>query len=162
MTLGEKIKKSRTERGMSQEQLAEELIVSRAAVAKWETDKGMPDIENLKKISQVFHISIDELLENTVQGKSRETDVGADTFYVNYIGKKCTVQMTDWNDGILESYLLNQDEIFLYYAIVEKKKTKVGALAKQYIERITECIEKKKQKGNLADFTEVNRKVFCK
>ena len=75
-------------------------------------------------------------MENSVEGKSRETDVGAYNFYVNYIGKKCTVHMTDWNDGISELYLLNQDEIFLYYATIGKKKAKVGALAKQYIERI--------------------------
>ena len=54
MTIGEKMKEIRKERGWSQEQLAEELIVSRAAVAKWESDKGIPDIDNLKKLSELF------------------------------------------------------------------------------------------------------------
>ncbi|MGG3822658.1 helix-turn-helix transcriptional regulator [Geobacillus thermodenitrificans] len=46
MTLGEKIKKARIEAGLSQEQLSEKLGVSRSAVAKWESGKGLPDIDN--------------------------------------------------------------------------------------------------------------------
>ena len=47
MTLGEKIKEARKAAGLSQEQFAEKMNVSRSAVAKWETDKGLPDIGNL-------------------------------------------------------------------------------------------------------------------
>lgn len=64
MTLGEKLKKARKNAGLSQEQLAERLCVSRAAIAKWETDKGMPDILNLKAISKLLDVSIDELLDD--------------------------------------------------------------------------------------------------
>jgi transcriptional regulator with XRE-family HTH domain len=64
MTFGEKLKKSRNEAGLSQEKLAELIMVSRSAVAKWETDKGMPDINNLKLIAQALNISIDYLLDN--------------------------------------------------------------------------------------------------
>jgi len=64
MTLGEKIKKARKEHGLSQEQFAEKLCVSRSAVAKWETDKGTPDIENLKAISALLNVSIDFLLDD--------------------------------------------------------------------------------------------------
>ncbi len=63
MTFGEKLKKARTEAGYSQEQLAEKLIVSRSAVAKWESDKGLPDIHNLKAIAKLLSISVDELLD---------------------------------------------------------------------------------------------------
>ncbi|MDD7285522.1 MAG: helix-turn-helix transcriptional regulator [Firmicutes bacterium] len=45
MSIGEKIKKCRKEAGLSQEQLAEKLCVSRQAVAKWEADRGIPDVE---------------------------------------------------------------------------------------------------------------------
>ena len=48
MTIGEKIKEARIGIGLSQEELAEKLNVSRSAIAKWEADKGVPDIENLK------------------------------------------------------------------------------------------------------------------
>ena len=64
MTLGEKIKEARKKCNMSQEQLAEKVNVSRSAVAKWETDKGAPDIENLKALSHFLNISIDTLLDD--------------------------------------------------------------------------------------------------
>lgn len=64
MTFAEKLKSIRKQAGFSQEKLAEKLGVSRQAVTKWETDKGIPDIENLMAISTLFDISIDELLSN--------------------------------------------------------------------------------------------------
>lgn len=64
MTFAEKLKSIRKQAGMSQEQLAEKLGVSRQAVTKWETDTGIPDIENIMAISALFDISIDELLSN--------------------------------------------------------------------------------------------------
>lgn len=64
MTFAEKLKNIRKQAGMSQEQLAEKLGVSRQAVTKWETDAGIPDIENIMAISALFDISIDELLSN--------------------------------------------------------------------------------------------------
>ena len=51
ISLGEKIRKARLEAGLTQEELSELLMVSRAAVAKWETNRGLPDIENLKFIA---------------------------------------------------------------------------------------------------------------
>ncbi len=65
MTFGEKLKKARTEAGYSQEQFAEKLIVSRSAVAKWESDKGLPDIHNLKAIAALLNTSVDELLDES-------------------------------------------------------------------------------------------------
>ena len=67
MTFGEKLKNARKNAGLSQEQLAEKLCVSRAAVAKWETDKGLPDIMNLKAISKLLDVSIDTLLNDGEQ-----------------------------------------------------------------------------------------------
>lgn len=64
MTFGEKLKNARKNAGLSQEQLAEKLCVSRAAVAKWETDKGLPDIMNLKSISKLLDVSVDALLDD--------------------------------------------------------------------------------------------------
>ena len=64
MTCAVKLKFIRKQAGMSQEQLAEKLGVSRQAVTKWETDAGIPDIENMMAISALFDISIDELLSN--------------------------------------------------------------------------------------------------
>lgn len=63
MTFGEKLKSARKRARLTQEQLAEKLLVSRPAITKWENDKGMPDIGNLKQISKLLNISIDYLLD---------------------------------------------------------------------------------------------------
>jgi transcriptional regulator with XRE-family HTH domain len=64
MTLGEKLKSARKNAGFTQEQLAEKLMVSRQAITKWESDKGMPDIDNLKQLSKLLNVSIDYLLDD--------------------------------------------------------------------------------------------------
>lgn len=64
MTIGQKIKEARKAAGFTQEQMAEKLLVSRQAITKWEADKGIPDIENLKAISKLLNISIDYLLDD--------------------------------------------------------------------------------------------------
>lgn len=64
MTLGEKIKDARKQCGLSQEQLAEKMSVSRSAIAKWETDKGLPDIDNLKALAGFLNVSVDYLLDD--------------------------------------------------------------------------------------------------
>ena len=71
MTLGERIRYERKKRGLSQEELAEILNVSRQAKTKWETDRGIPDIVNLIRISEEFEISLDELIkgDNSVKRK---------------------------------------------------------------------------------------------
>ncbi|MBQ4252860.1 MAG: helix-turn-helix transcriptional regulator, partial [Erysipelotrichaceae bacterium] len=62
MTFGEKLRDARKKAGISQEELAEKLSVSRSAVAKWETDNGLPDVGNLKVLAAVLNVSIDYLL----------------------------------------------------------------------------------------------------
>ncbi|MCD8372662.1 MAG: helix-turn-helix domain-containing protein [Clostridia bacterium] len=64
MTTSEKIKQARIKAGLSQEQFAEKLCVSRQAVTKWETGNGLPDIENLAAIAKLLDVSIDYLLDN--------------------------------------------------------------------------------------------------
>ena len=64
MTFGEKLKEARYGAKLSQEELALKIGVSRSAIAKWETDKGLPDIQNLKIIASVLDVSIDHLLND--------------------------------------------------------------------------------------------------
>lgn len=72
MTIGEKIKEARKSAGLTQEQIAEKLMVSRQAITKWESDKGIPDVDNLKAISSLLNVSIDYLLDN---GQDMDTPV---------------------------------------------------------------------------------------
>ena len=62
MELSEKIQKLRKEQGLTQEQFAEKLFVSRTAVSKWETGRGIPNMESLKQIANLFHMTLDQLL----------------------------------------------------------------------------------------------------
>lgn len=62
MDFGEKLKALRTERGLTQEQLAARLYVSRTAVSKWETGGGSPNLDSLQAVARLFDVSVDDLL----------------------------------------------------------------------------------------------------
>lgn len=62
MEFHEKLQELRKQKGLTQEELAQMLFVSRAAVSKWESGRGYPNIDSLKAIAACFHVSIDELL----------------------------------------------------------------------------------------------------
>lgn len=64
MQFSEKLKQLRIQQEYSQEQLAEELHVSRQAITKWESGKGLPDIENAKLIANFFDVTLDSLLDD--------------------------------------------------------------------------------------------------
>lgn len=84
MTLGEKIKKARIENGLTQEQLSERMMVSRQAITKWEADKGIPDVSNLKLLAQLLNVSIDYLLDN---GSEIDINVIRETIDISKYGK---------------------------------------------------------------------------
>ena len=62
MEFNEKLQELRKQKGLTQEELAELLYVSRTAISKWESGRGFPNIESLKAISKFFSVSLDELL----------------------------------------------------------------------------------------------------
>ena len=62
MEFHEKLQELRKGRGITQEELAEALYVSRTAISKWESGRGYPNIDSLKEISKYFSVSIDDLL----------------------------------------------------------------------------------------------------
>ena len=64
MEFHEKLQLLRKKSEMTQEQLAERLFVSRTAISKWESGRGLPNLESLKGISKLFAVSIDDLLSN--------------------------------------------------------------------------------------------------
>ena len=62
MEFNEKLQELRKQKGLTQEELAEKLYVSRTAISKWESGRGFPNIESLKATSKFFSVSLDELL----------------------------------------------------------------------------------------------------
>ena len=87
MTFGEKLKEARKEAGLSQEQFAEKMGVSRSAVAKWESDKGMPDVANLKVMAQLLDVSVDYLLDEDQKISFNETKEPIDLEAYEVTGK---------------------------------------------------------------------------
>jgi len=83
MTFGEKLKEARKKAGLTQEELAELIGISRAAVAKWETDNGLPDIENLKTVAGLLDVSVDYLLDD---GESLDLSVTKKAIDLNKYG----------------------------------------------------------------------------
>ncbi len=155
MTLGEKIAEARKQMKLSQEQLAERLSVSRSAVAKWETAKGMPDIENFIGLSKVLGVSIDYLVGNKVytedtddngEGVQKESDSSEKALddilkryeqrLGQYIGKNCNIELSGWNDGVRATDIISWDKDFIYYLRKDKKNNIIGAIAIRLIEEI--------------------------
>ncbi len=128
MTFGEKLKKIRTDSGFTQEELAQALYVSRAAISKWESGRGYPNIDSLKEIAKLFGVTIDALLsgdellsiaeEDTRQKESHIRDLVfglldccvAMFFFLPFFGQKA-------GGSIQEVPLLSLSEIATYLQI---------------------------------------------
>lgn len=74
MTFREKLLKLRKERGLSQEELASQISVSRQAVSRWEMGRSMPDVENLLQLCRAFGVRADDLLSD---GCESDTEIQA-------------------------------------------------------------------------------------
>ena len=69
MSLGNNLFNARKKSGLSQEDVAEKLGVSRQTISKWELDETLPDIQQSKKLSNLYHLTLDELIEFDVDVK---------------------------------------------------------------------------------------------
>lgn len=78
MTLGEKLKKSRHIKGISQSEVAKYLNISRQSISKWENDNGYPDLDNLIHLSDYYEISIDDLLKESLELENIDDNVKID------------------------------------------------------------------------------------
>ena len=134
MEFNEKLQELRKNKGLTQEELAEALYVSRTAISKWESGRGYPSIDSLKEIAKYFSVTIDELLSSDEvlsiaeeDNKQKETHLRSLVFglldisvlmffFLPFFGQKA-------NGVIQEVSLLSLNEITTYlktayYAIV--------------------------------------------
>ena len=91
MELSKRIKELRTEKGWSQEVLAERIYVSRQTISNWETEKSYPDVQSLLILGDIFGVSLDDFIKgdvDTMKEKVNEKDVRAMKFmrYTAVIG----------------------------------------------------------------------------
>lgn len=90
MSLGEKLLKLRKKKGLSQEEVADILHVTRQTVSKWETDQSMPDFDKVVPICNLYEISTEELFHNEVSTSREVEEVSIEntSTYQNYNRKK--------------------------------------------------------------------------
>ena len=90
MSLGEKLLKLRKKKGLSQEEVADILHVTRQTVSKWETDQSMPDFDKVVPICNLYEISTEELFHDEVSTPREVEEVRIEntTTYQNYNRKK--------------------------------------------------------------------------
>ena len=129
MEFHEKLQQLRKQKGLTQEELAQALWVSRTAVSKWESGRGYPSIDSLKQIAKFFHVTIDELLsgedvltiaeEDQKETRTRFRDLLfglldisiAMFFFLPLFGQRI-------NGTVYETSLLSLTEISLYLKIL--------------------------------------------
>lgn len=75
MEIGSQIKQRRTAAGLSQEELAEQVFVTRQTLSNWENNKTYPDINSLLRLSAVFHVSLDDLVKGDIQTMKEQIKV---------------------------------------------------------------------------------------
>ena len=87
MSLAENLQFLRAREGLTQEQLAERLDVSRQSVSKWESSASFPEMDTLLKLCDMFHTDMDTLLRGSVEQTLSEDTAGYDRFMTNYARK---------------------------------------------------------------------------
>ena len=158
MSLGEKIKFLRTKNELTQENLAEKLNVSRSAIAKWETNSGVPEVNNLKRISEIFNVSLDELLNDEEKNDIVNSKSDNIKECLEYKGYFYNIELSGWNDGVYDVLIVGEDKDFIFYQKAKKENNVYGAIGKKYI---TSIEKGKKSPVSLKDTEFDGRKYFC-
>ena len=104
MAIGEKIIELRKKYNLTQEKLAEKIEVSRQTVSNWESNSTSPDLLQASKLTKIFKISLDELVDNNldIACKNNLTD----NVFSNLIGKTCHLNVSE----TLYDFYLNHDK----------------------------------------------------
>lgn len=149
MNFSEKLKEIRKSEGLSQEQLAEKIGVSRQAITKWETGKGLPDVENMVIIAEIFKTTLDELLRDSAPKPNRETpvfvsetvyDIDCEKHFDINIGNAAAIILSSGTDEKLHIRLSsetfeNLNRIFKIKLDEKKNRLDIDCLNKNKISR---------------------------
>lgn len=92
MNISEKILMLRKKEGLSQENLAEKLNITRQTVSNWESGQTTPDIMQAKALAEIFKISLDDLTDNKIEFEFKDNP---NNILKNLIGKKCKLLIDD-------------------------------------------------------------------
>ena len=114
MELGSQIKRHRTERGLSQDDLAAKIYVSRQTVSSWENDKTYPDVESLLLLSVLFDVTVDELIKGDVEAMkkaianaTRDGALSWGGLAIAIVGVVAAIAgITQWDWGVVPSAII--------------------------------------------------------
>ena len=149
MNFSERLKEIRKNEGLSQEQLAEKIGVSRQAITKWETGKGLPDVENMVIIAEIFKTTLDELFRDSAAKQKQEIplytsetiyDIDCEKHFDINIGSAATIILSSGTDEKLHirlssETLENLDTMFKIKLDEKKNKLDVNCLNKNKLSR---------------------------
>lgn len=150
MDFGEKLKDIRKREGFSQEQLAEKIGVSRQAITKWETGKGLPDLENMKILAEIFKTTLDELIskeeliiKDSVEKYKSETiyDIDCNKDFDINLGSAKTIIVSSGKDEKLHIELMsdtleNLTQLFKVKLDENRNKLDVDCIKKNNISEV--------------------------
>lgn len=118
MSLGNSLFNARKRSGLSQEEVAEKLGVSRQTISKWELDETLPDICQSKHLSTLYHVTLDELIdfdvdvkkiEQIIENTSEKTEQKID--WTNVWGKKYPILTTYQEKVDVDDYIIKLGEL---------------------------------------------------
>lgn len=149
MDFSKKLKEIRKSEGLSQDQLAEKIGVSRQAITKWETGKGLPDVENMVIIAEIFKTTLDELLRDSAAGPepkkpvfTSETvyDIDCEKHFDINIGNASSIVLSSGLDEKLHiklssETLENLDSMFKIKLDEKKNRLDINCLNKNKLSR---------------------------
>lgn len=149
MNFSDKLKEIRKKEGISQEQLAERIGVTRQAITKWETGKGLPDVENMVIIAEIFKTTIDELLQDSIAKAAPEAvvytsetvyDIDCEKHFDVNIGSAAVIMLSSGDDEKLHvklssETLENLDSMFKIKLDDRKNKLDVLCVNKNKLSR---------------------------
>lgn len=134
MTLAKKLKFHREKSGFSQSAVADKLNISRQSISKWENGRTYPDIDNLVLLSQIYEVSIDELLLENEELKTkileRESEINEKKQQLKFIEE--TVQNIEKDEGLIlliaaavSTLLFPLGFIIIPFIMLRNKKTNI-------------------------------------
>lgn len=130
MELCEKLKQARKKSGFTQDQVAEQLHISRQAVSQWETGKSYPDIENLRSLNTIYSLDLSTLLDC----KSRESP------YFTRIWHKFLVLLSLVGVLIIFLYFVNKDSLGYQWKCIDgdRYESKIHLLPDTAVDKANE------------------------
>ncbi len=143
MELSNQIKKYRKEMNLSQEELAEQIFVTRQSISNWETNRSYPDIHSLLLLSSFFHISLDQLIKGDIEAMREEVNK-EDIQKFNRYGTKFAV--------ILLLFIVSVVPLTVYFSYLGLAVSAVLYAVGLYYAL---AIEKYKKKFNIQTYREI-------